>query len=164
MMVVYRKDKDGIIYATLEDVGITVCLNNGKWLESFPYWILGNEELYIKIKEEDVLIKPYKILQELYEKYLADKNDKDSFKTFIINFIDYAKEDYYKKMHNKNSDLKYFAKELDIHYENCGYYEMFDDYYDDYLLRKDIFPFNLIEIIKLDNDYLLILNNNILEK
>lgn len=165
MDIIYRKDKRNIIYATLIDDGITVCFENGAWIESFPYWILGNEELYKIILEEEVKIdKPYQLLNDLHEKYVKEKNDKDYFKKFVLSFIDYVKDDYYKMFHNNKKNLIYSAKELDLHYENCGYYDMFNDYYEDYLNRKEIYPFNLISVIKEEDDYIIVFNKKILEK
>ena len=80
----------------------------------------------------------------------------EKFKIFAI-------EDYTKKFHNKNQSLNYSALELDTHYENAGYIWMFDEYYQEFLNRKNNGEFDYVEVVKTDDDYSISFNKSILK-
>ena len=82
--------------------------------------------------------------------------DKDFLKKFLNQYKDFAIDDLTHHYHNKNKSLKYFAKELDVHYENCGTVEFLDKYYEEFLKRKANGEFDFVDIIKINNDYIMI--------
>ena len=78
------------------------------------------------------------------EKFLIDK--------FINDLYLFVEDDYLSPVHNFNRDLKYSVKELDEHY-NCGYRDLFDAYYKDFLLLKELGHYENITICyDLDKD------------
>ena len=78
------------------------------------------------------------------EKCLIDK--------FINDLYLFVEDDYLSPVHNFNRDLKYSVKELDEHY-NCGYRDLFDAYYKDFILLKELGNYENITICyDLDKD------------
>ena len=78
------------------------------------------------------------------EKFLIDK--------FINDLNLFVEDDYLSPVHNFNRDLKYSVKELDEHY-NSGYRDLFDAYYKDFLLLKELGHYENITIYyDLDKD------------
>ena len=78
------------------------------------------------------------------EKFLIDK--------FINDLYLFVEDDYLSPVHNFNRDLKYSVKELDEHY-NCGYRDLFDAYYKDFILLKELGNYENITICyDLDKD------------
>ena len=78
------------------------------------------------------------------EKFLIDK--------FINDLYLFVEDDYLSPVHNFNRDLKYSVKELDEHY-NSGYRDLFDAYYKDFILLKELGNYENITICyDLDKD------------
>ena len=78
------------------------------------------------------------------EKFLIDK--------FINDLYLFVEDDYLSPVHNFNRDLKYSVKELDEHY-NSGYLDLFDAYYKDFILLKELGYYENITICyDLDKD------------
>ena len=70
-------------------------------------------------------------------------------KCIIDKFIDdlylFVEDDYLNPVHNFNRDLKYSVKELDEHY-NCGYRDLFDTYYKEFVKLKELGNYGNITI------------------
>jgi hypothetical protein len=78
------------------------------------------------------------------EKCLIDK--------FINDLYLFVEDDYLSPVHNFNRDLKYSVKELDEHY-NSGYRDLFDAYYKDFILLKELGNYeNIVICYDLDKD------------
>lgn len=78
------------------------------------------------------------------EKFLIDK--------FINDLYLFVEDDYLNPVHNFNRDLKYSVKELDEHYNSC-YRDLFDAYYKDFILLKELGNYENITICyDLDKD------------
>ena len=78
------------------------------------------------------------------EKCLIDK--------FINDLYLFVEDDYLNPVHNFNRDLKYSVKELDEHYNSC-YRDLFDAYYKDFILLKELGNYENITICyDLDKD------------
>lgn len=76
----------------------------------------------------------------------------DTLKNFIEDFYNLSIMHYHEYKLDKEVCLNYSANELDMAYE-CGYYEFLDEYYEEYLRRKDEFKY--VTIIKENCDYII---------
>ncbi len=155
------------LYAHLDLYSYTLCFNNGIWEEDIPIELYPKDEIRYILKIDAAKIfkdkSPYDLLVNKYKEYLKKEEyyKNDSLKRFIDDFILYAIDDYYNHIHNKDDSLRYSAYELDEHYEICGYVSFLNNYYEEYLRRKN--EFNNIIINKLDDDYIIVFNKNILK-
>ena len=87
--------------------------------------------------------------------------DKDILNNFIEEFYSLSIMHYHEYKLNKEVCLKYSANELDMAYE-CGYYEFIDEYYEEYLNRKDEFKF--VTIKKENNDFIIKIDEALLKE
>ena len=80
---------------------------------------------------------------------------KEGVDKFINDLLIFIEDDYLKPTHNFNRDLKYSVKELDEHY-NCGYRDLFDMYYTEFLSLKDKGNYQSVSITydEVKDDYL----------
>lgn len=163
--ILYYFSKDNL-YARVEGIDILALYKEGRWtvinstLEELSnydeisaldagYHTLGNLPEFIFEKYGCVFEKTYRELET------------DTLIIFINDFKEFVVDDYEMNHHNQNKDLKYLASELDDHYY-AGYIEFLDDYYDEFIKRKE--EFNYVKIIKLDNDYLIEFDKSILDE
>ena len=78
--------------------------------------------------------------------------EKSVIDKFINDLYLFVEDDYFSPVHNFNRDLKYSVKELDEHY-NSGYRDLFDAYYKDFILLKELGNYENITICyDLDKD------------
>ena len=165
------KNEDVLIATLVEDNSVVLYLDHGEWIK-FDKSLsqLKKEHKIVKISDIDAFIimfgcvphKYFKMLgYQIYEKPI--KEVKDTFLDFMEKFKIFAIEDYTKKFHNKNQSLNYSALELDTHYENAGYIWMFDEYYQEFLNRKNNGEFDYVEVVKTDDDYSISFNKSILK-
>ena len=78
--------------------------------------------------------------------------EKSVIDKFINDLYLFVEDDYLSPVHNFNRDLKYSVKELDEHY-NSGYRDLFDAYYKDFILLKELGNYENITICyDLDKD------------
>ena len=165
----YLSNKDLLIVTLKENNDIVAYYENGKWSffnETLHELSLNNTITEISDMDVAVItfgVFPNRLFKENgYPIYEEEINDNiDTLENFLLRFKDYAIDDYHRLLHNKEKSLKYLATELDIHYENAGYVSFLDDYYDEYLLRKNEFEF--VKIEKIYNDYLIEFNYNIIQ-
>ena len=87
--------------------------------------------------------------------------DKDILNNFIERLYDLSKMHYHSYKLDKKICLNYSANELDMAYE-CGYYEFIDEYYEEYLNRKDEFKF--VTIKKENNDFIIKIDEALLKE
>lgn len=81
--------------------------------------------------------------------------DQDFLKKFLNEYKEFAIDDLINHFHNKDNSLTYSAKELDVHYENCGTYEFLDEHFSEFLKRKEKGEFDFVDIMKTSDDYIM---------
>ena len=161
------KNKDMLIATLEENNSIVAYHENGSWYmfnESLEE--LKQKNTIEEISEEDVVVItwgvfPHRLFKEngypIYEQPV--EVIEDTLKHFLLEFKEYAIDDYHELFHNQNQSLSYSAVELDEHYD-AGYVSFFDSYYEEYLSRK--LEFDFIDIKKVEKDYLIVFNPNII--
>lgn len=85
----------------------------------------------------------------------------DTLKNFIEGIYDLSKMHFHSYKLDKEICLNYTAKTLDNAYGG-DHYGFLEDYYDEYLNRKDEFP--IINIYKVNNDYIIKIDESLLEE
>ena len=161
----YLKEKQ-LLLAVVENENITVFYNDNKW----DFLNLSFEELKKDNKTEDITLAEVAIItfgkypNELLNNHGYPIYEEESIvitdhlNHFLEQFKSFAIDDYDKLFHNKEKTLIYSAKELDIHYENCGYVSMLDEYYFEFLKRKENNEFQYVDIKKIEDDYIIKFN------
>ena len=164
----YMTNKEMLIATLVEDNNLVAYHDNGSWYlfeETLEELKLNNT--IEEISEEDVFVItwgvfPHRLFKEngypIYEEPV--EVIEDTLKHFLLEFKEYAIDDYTKSFHNKDKSLKYSAIELDEHYD-AGYVSFFEEYYEEYLERKEEFDF--ISVEKVENDYLIVFNPSIVD-
>lgn len=162
---------DDILYAWLDEYSYTLYYCDGSWEPTFPVFISYPKDMIKYIDEEDAKKifgnnDPSKLLLIEYDRSLRreDYYSNDSLRRFIDDFIEYAVDDYHEHYHNNDGSLIYKASELDEHYNMDSYVSFFDEYYDEFVIRKSKNEFMNVNIIKKDNDYIIEFDEKILEE
>ena len=165
----YLKEKHLLIATLVEGEKIVSCYKDGSWeFLDLSLDELKQDNTVENIDLMDVLLMTFGCLPtklynekgyEIYEEKV--KVNHDPLDIFMKDFKEFAIDDYFKKLHNKERNLTYSAVELDIHYENSGYVLMLDEYFREFLLRKQNGEFSYVEITKKDNDYIIVFDKNI---
>ena len=167
----YIEEADILVSTLEEDSNYSAKLVNNEW----EFWGISLDQLkkefiLSEISFDDAFIimfgnfphRLYKSIgKEIYEE--EPKPIEDILEHFLDNFKEFAIDDFYKEFHNKNKDLIYSAKEMDIHYENSGHYEMIEKYFEEFIKRKKENEFSFVDIEKTENDFIIKFGKEILE-
>ena len=167
----YLKEKHLLIATLVEDESRVSCYKDGEWeFLNLSLDELKQDNTIENMEMTDVLFMtfgylPIRIFNEIgYEIYEEPvETNMDTLKIFMSHFKEFAIDDYFKKLHNKEKNLTYSAIELDIHYENTGYISFFNEYLNELIARQENGEFSYVKITKNGDDYIIVFDEKIIK-